>query len=95
MSAHYIRPHTDCMGSPVPGYWREFRECTDGESVMGRGVTPEEAEAKAKENFLAHEAMLTLPKAERLRLLVKGELLDTDQRAAIRLLAELILNRET
>lgn len=93
MSAQYVKEDRDggCMAQGIPGHWRESLTCSDGSVVIGTGATALEAEMEALRQKDEHEHYLKLPPEERLRRLVSGDLLDTDQRAAIRLLAELVL----
>jgi hypothetical protein len=91
MAAHFMTPDVDCGGCGIPGYWRDFAQCSDGTYVIGTGATAEEAESKAVQRVQERETYLQLPDVERLRMLVKGDLLDTDQREAIRLLAKLLI----
>lgn len=79
------------MAQGTSAYWRESLSCSDGTVVIGTGGTALEAEMAALKQKDLHEEFLQLPGIEKLRQLVKGDLLDTDQRAAIRLLAELVL----
>jgi hypothetical protein len=65
---HYMNPDEDCMGNPVPGYWRQFLECSDGKTVCGTGKTAEEAITEAqrlrnlREQFIAEQPRTRIQK---------------------------------
>lgn len=94
MNVSFISPDEDCMGNMQPGYYRGSHTCSDGSVVLGTGSTAELAEQSTERQRLAHENFLASSPAEQLKILVAGDLLDTDQRRAIRLLAELVLRRD-
>jgi hypothetical protein len=86
--AHRVEPE---FGTP---YWRVFATCSDGNSVIGQGMTAVAAELDAKRAVEEKEAYLALPDIERLKILVEGKLLDTDKIEAIRIMAKLLIRYE-
>lgn len=88
---HWMAPNEDCMGNPTPGYWRQFLTCSDGNSVIGTGNTSEEAAARASKARDEREVELRLPPEMRLKVLAAGDLGDTAQREAIRLLIQIVV----
>lgn len=82
---HLVEPE---YGAP---YWRKFAFCSDGSVVIGQGSSPEDAEGDAAHEVALREEFLALPDVARLKILVAGDLLDTDQRAAIRIMAKLLI----
>lgn len=88
---HWMCPNEDCMGNPTPAHWRQFLTCSDGEVVHGCGATPEEATERATLRREKYEGDLCLTPEARLKLLAAGDLGDTDQRKAIRLLIDLVI----
>jgi hypothetical protein len=83
--AHLVEPE---YGSP---YWRKFATCSDGSVVSGHGSTAEDAEEDAAHEVFLREEFLALPDIWKLKILVAGNLMDTDQRAAIRIMAKLLI----
>jgi hypothetical protein len=85
---HLVEPD---FGAP---YWRKFAFCSDGQVVSGHGLTAEDAEWHCAHTLKEREDYLALPDIERLTILVQGDLLDTDKKEAIRIIAKLIINHE-
>ena len=86
--AHRVEPE---FGTP---YWRVFATCSDGNSVIGQGMTAVAAELDAKRAVEEKEAYLALPDIERLKILVEGKLLDTDKIEAMQIMAKLLIRYE-
>lgn len=90
---HYMAPDKDCMGNSQPGYYRCFMTCSDGRTVIGTGSNETLAELRAQVQLDAHEEFLRTSPSEQLRRLVAGDLCDSDQKAAICIIAKIILDR--
>ena len=72
-------------------YYRADRQCSDGRFVCATGITDEEAERKAALEQEKLEYYLSLPKTEKLKVLLSKELHDTPHREATKLIGELLL----
>jgi hypothetical protein len=83
--AHLVEPE---YGAP---YWRKFATCSDGSVVIGQGSNAEDAETDAGHEAALREEFLALPDVDKLKILVAGKLLYTDQIAAIRIMAKLLI----
>lgn len=92
MDAHYMKPDTDCMGNPTPGYWRCFEDCSDGTVVIGTGQTEDEATIDATIKRNGQEVYLSLPSIERLKILLAGDLLSTASKEALKILGKLVID---
>jgi hypothetical protein len=88
---HFVSPSEDCMGSPTPGYWRQFLTCSDGHTVLGIDQTPERATARAMEALAVHEDFLKLPPETRLKFFAAGDLCNRDMKECIKLLVQLLV----
>lgn len=83
----------DCMGRPSV-YFSVSRWCSDGKEVLGCGETHEAASQVAEDRVKAHEAYLSADLMGKLKILTSGDLLDTDQRAAIRIISQILLHNK-
>lgn len=88
---HFMGSNQDCMGNPTHPYWRQFRLCSDGNYVIGLGLTKEECQTNATIRFQERERELNLSPEARLKNLADGDLCDRDMKDAIRLLVKLAL----
>lgn len=79
-----------CMGGDPYSRISVSITCSDGTVVYGYADTETEAREFASRRYEAHEAFLKLDPMGKLKVLVAGDLLDTDQRAAIRLIAQIL-----
>lgn len=84
----------DCMGN-AHAYWRAERYCSDGKLILAVGDTKQEAADKAERKVQDHEEFLKKTPLSQLKALCAGDLLDNDQRAAIRLIAQILEKRNT
>ena len=73
------------------GYWRQCLKCSDGNFVFGCDDTKEKAEERARRSRETREAKLRLSPEARLKILAEGDLGDTAQREAIRLLIQIVV----
>lgn len=88
---HFIAPHEDCMGVPIPGYWRQFLLCSDKNYVLGLGHTRAEAESEANRRRQERETELNLSPKVRLKKLADGDLCDRDMKEVIRLVIQILI----
>lgn len=92
--AHFVAADINGGGQEVPGHWRQFLECSDGEFVLGTGPTAAAACRDAARERAKRERYLKLPAAVKLeKLLDKKDWCDEDRDHAIRALATLVLRR--
>lgn len=82
----------DCMGK-AHAYWRAERTCSDGKLILAVGDSKQEASDRADRKVQEHEDFLKKSPMGQLKALCAGELLDTDQRTAIRLIAQILEKR--
>lgn len=90
--AHWMAPEPE---EGRRGYWRQFLKCSDGNYIIGHGQTKEQAEIFAKMRRQDRELELNLTPKARLKNLAAGNLGDTDQRVAIRLIIEILLENKS
>lgn len=88
---HWMAPDADCMGNPIKAHWRQFLRCSDGEFVVGCGDTAKEAADRATLRREKYEGNMRMSPEDRLKILFEGDLGDTDQKKAIRLLIDVVL----
>ncbi len=85
---------THCITTDYgPPYYRKFAFCSDGSVVLGTGPTPESAEEVTLKEMRKREEFLALPDIERLKVLVAGDLQDTDKKDAIRIMAKMLIKK--
>lgn len=85
--------HEDCNGNYHSGTYRVFAQCSDGYTVVGYGDTEAKCLADAQSWLDKREEYLRKSDREKLEILVSGDLLDSDKKEAIRIIAKIILNK--
>lgn len=77
------------MGNPSSFYTVSCK-CSNGTVVYGSGDTEDKARFDAIEKAKRHEIFVSGTPIEQLKQLASGELLDSDQRKSIKLIAQIL-----
>jgi hypothetical protein len=90
-----ITSHTseDAMGNAF-SYYSASRVTPDNMTLVGYGGTEKEATDNLDKSIKSYEEFQKAPLMEKLKSFVSGELLDTDQRSAIRIIYQILDNLE-